>query len=46
LTSVPWAAERIQPACRTVGRLGGVLFRLLGDRERRPVFRADGAVER
>jgi hypothetical protein len=33
------------PACRTVGHLGGVPFRLLGDRER-PVLRAEGAIER
>jgi hypothetical protein len=41
---MPCAAAQIQPACRTVGQLGGVPFRLLGDRER-PVFRAEGAIE-
>ena len=43
LTSMSCAAARIQLACRTVGHLGGVPFRLLGDRER-PVFRAEGAI--
>jgi hypothetical protein len=45
LTSMPCAAAQIQLACRTVGHLGGVPFRLLGDRER-PVFRAEGAIGR
>jgi hypothetical protein len=45
LTWMPCAAARIQPACRTVGHLGGVPFRLFGDRER-PVFRAEGAIGR
>ena len=42
---MPCAAAQIQPTCRTVGHLSGVSFRLLGDRER-PVFRAEGAIER
>jgi len=45
LTSMPCAAAQIQPTCRAVGHLSGVPFRLLGDRER-PVFRAEGAIER
>jgi hypothetical protein len=43
--SMSCAAAQIQPTCRTVGHLGGVPFRLLGDRER-PAFRAEGAIER